>query len=81
MTFQYFGFDALLRIISHLSFIYLTFWSLQSINLEILFRRKAGQIRQIRCVLILIAISLGYVASSFFLEVLLLFKNAIFFIR
>ncbi|MDR1522166.1 MAG: DUF1146 family protein [Streptococcaceae bacterium] len=81
MTFQYFGFDALLRIISHLSFIYLTFWSLQSINLEILFRKKVRQIGQIRCVLILTATVMGYVASSFFLEVLLLFKNALFFVR
>jgi uncharacterized integral membrane protein (TIGR02327 family) len=81
MTFQYFGFDALLRIISHLSFIYLTFWSLQSINLGILFRKKVGQIHQIRCVLILAATVMGYIVSSFFLEVLLLFKNALFFVK
>ncbi|MDR0614888.1 MAG: DUF1146 family protein [Lactobacillales bacterium] len=81
MTFQYFGFDALLRIVSHLSFVYLAFWALQSVNFEILFRKKAGQIRQIRCILILAATVIGYVASSFFLEVLLLFKNALLAVR
>ncbi|MDR0690640.1 MAG: DUF1146 family protein [Streptococcaceae bacterium] len=81
MTFQYFGLDALLRIVSHLSFIYLAFWALQSVNLEMLFRKKAGQIRQIRCLLILAAIAIGYMASSFFLEVLLLFKNALLFVK
>jgi len=81
MTFQYFGFDALLRIVSHLSFIYLAFWALQSVNLEMLFRKKAGQIRQIRCILVLAATVIGYVSSSFFLEILLLFKNALFVVR
>ena len=70
---QYYGMDALVRIISHLAFIYLAFWGLRAVRLETLFRSFNN--RQIRLVMTLVAIVLGYQASSFFLEVLALCRN------
>jgi len=70
---QVYGIDAVIRIISHLAFIYLTFWALQSIRIEAFF--KALQTTQIRVVMVLMAIVLGYTASTFFLELIALCRN------
>lgn len=35
---QVYGIDAILRIVSHLAFIYLAFWSLRSLRIETFFR-------------------------------------------
>lgn len=65
--------EQLVRFISHLIWIYLAFWSLQSLNLQTLFKKnKEGQIRVL---MLLLAIGLGYLVSSFFFEILQLSKN------
>ena len=65
--------EQLVRFISHLIWIYLAFWSLQSLNLQTLFKKnKEGQIRVF---MLLLAIGLGYLVSSFFFEILQLSKN------
>ena len=65
--------EQLVRFISHLIWNYLAFWSLQSLNLQTLFKKnKEGQIRVL---MLLLAIGLGYLVSSFFFEILQLSKN------
>lgn len=70
---QVYGVDALIRIVSHLTFIYLTFWSLGSIRIEAFF--KALHTTQIRLILVLLSIVIGFTASTFFLEIIVLCKN------
>lgn len=70
---QVYGIDALMRIISHLAFIYLAFWALQSLRLDTLF--KAYKTTQVRAVIMLLSFVMGYGVSSFFLELLQLCKN------
>lgn len=70
---QVYSVDALVRIISHFAFVYLAFWGLRALRLDTLF--KSFQTAQIRIVILMFAISLGYLTSSFFLEILNLLKN------
>lgn len=70
---QVYGIDVIIRITSHLAFIYLTFWSLKALRLDILFRSL--QTPQIRTLMVLLSIKIGYTASSFFLELIALSKN------
>lgn len=72
---QVYGIDAIVRIVSHLAFIYLAFWSLRSLRIETFF--KPLHTPQIRMVIILLAIALGYGTSSFFLEIMALVRNFI----
>lgn len=70
---QFYGADAVVRIVSHLAFIYLAFWGLKAIRLDTFFR--AYHTHQVRLVLSFVAIVIGYQASTFFLELLALCKN------
>ena len=70
---QIYGIDAIVRVISHFAFVYLAFWGLRSLRLDTLF--KSFQTAQIRIILLMFAIGLGYLTSSFFLEILNLLKN------
>lgn len=70
-----YGVEAIVRIFSHLAFIYMIFWSMQALRLEQFF--KANHYRQIRTLMVMTAIGLGYLCSTFFLEVLSLFRNLI----
>ncbi|MDH6365439.1 putative integral membrane protein (TIGR02327 family) [Enterococcus sp. PF1-24] len=70
---QFYGVDAFLRVFSHLAFIYLAFWSLQALRLEQFFKRD--ETARIRMILMLLAIVIGYQASSFFLEFLAICRN------
>lgn len=72
---QVYGIDAIIRIFSHLAFIYLAFWALQSLRVENIFRKYMQS--QVRMLYIFCAILLGYTASNFFLEVIALVKNFI----
>lgn len=69
----YYGVDAAIRIISHMLFIYVSFWALQSIRIDQFF--KAHQIFQTRIVIVFFSIVIGYTVSSFFLEFLALCRN------
>lgn len=70
---QVYGIDAIVRIVSHFSFIYLAFWALRSLRIENLF--KAFKETQVRLVFLMLAIALGFACSTFFLEIILLCKN------
>lgn len=70
---QVYGIDAVIRIVSHLAFIYLAFWSLRSLRVETFF--KAMHTTQVRMAIVLFSIFLGYTASSFFLEIMALCRN------
>ncbi len=51
---QVYGIDAILRIVSHLAFIYLAFWSLRSLRIETFFRPMHNT--QIRMAIVLFSI-------------------------
>lgn len=71
----YYGVIAISKLISLFAFIYLSFWSLQSLNLEVLF--KKGHNTHIKVLYILISICLGYIANEFFFEVIELTRNVV----
>jgi uncharacterized integral membrane protein (TIGR02327 family) len=64
-----FGYQALISIISHLIFIAVTWWALQSIRYEHLV--KPNHIFQVRVLLVLVTIAIGSTVSNFFLDYLL----------
>ena len=70
---QVYGIDVIIRIATHFIFIYLAFWSLKSLRLEMLFTPQ--NTTQIRMVLALLSIGMGYLSSTFFLELMVLGKN------
>lgn len=61
-----FGIQALLRIISHLVFIIISFQTIRSLNVEMLFKKNHE--REIQLFLVLLSIAIGYSVSNFFLE-------------
>jgi uncharacterized integral membrane protein (TIGR02327 family) len=63
-----FGQEALISILSHLFFISLTWWTLQAVQLEKIF--KPNRILQARLFYILLTIALGSLVSNFFLDYL-----------
>ncbi|MFE8701831.1 DUF1146 family protein [Cytobacillus sp. FJAT-54145] len=64
-----FGQQAMLSIISHLIFITLAWWALQSLNYEKFLR--ANHIFQARVLFIMLSIVIGSTVSNFFLDYLL----------
>lgn len=70
---QYFGIDAVIRIVCHMMFIYVSFWAMQSIRIEQFF--KIHQTSQVRLLLVFFSIVIGYTVSSFFLEFIALCRN------
>lgn len=68
-----FGIYAIVRLVSHFAFIYLAFWALQSLRLDHLF--KKGHTQQIQVLYLLLATAIGFITSSFFLDVIQLVKN------
>lgn len=70
-----YGVDAIVRLTSHLIFVYFTFWAVQSVRTDGIFMK--GKPTQIKVFFILFATAIGYLASSFFLECLTLIRNFI----
>ncbi|MEG0295045.1 DUF1146 family protein [Enterococcus sp.] len=70
---QVYGIDVIIRITTHFIFIYLAFWSLKSLRLDMLF--KPQNTTQIRMAIALLSIGMGYLVSTFFLELMVLGKN------
>lgn len=68
-----YGIDTIIRIVTHFIFIYLAFWSLGALRLDAFF--KADHVPQVRMLLTLLSIGIGYLASSFVLELIVLSKN------
>lgn len=65
---QGFGQSALISIISHLFFIGVSWWALQSLNFEKFLR--SGRVIQARLLYILLSIVIGSTVSNFFLDYL-----------
>lgn len=63
-----FGFQALISIISHLIFIVITWWALQSLNFDQWF--KKNHVIQARILIIFLTIIIGSAVSNFFLDYL-----------
>ena len=70
---QYYGVDSIVRIVSHLMFIYISFWALQSLRIEQFFKTQFTP--QIRMLMVFFAIAIGYTVSSFALELIALCRN------
>lgn len=70
-----YGVDTLVRIFSHFTFIYLAFWSLQAMRLDLLFKKGQQYYKQMRVVFVLLAILIGYNSSNFFMEVMFLTRD------
>ena len=68
-----FGIQSIFNILSHFLFIYLSFWALQSLRLDKLFKKGYGV--QIQVLYFLLATVIGYTTSSFFLDIIQLVKN------
>lgn len=64
----YIGNQQVFAIISHIIFIMLTFWSMQSLHTSGWIKKNF--IPHARLLFMLVAIAIGYLASSFFLEIL-----------
>ncbi|OCA82417.1 hypothetical protein A8F94_21170 [Bacillus sp. FJAT-27225] len=67
------GPEALVGITTHLIFIALTWWALQSLNFDKFLR--AGKVLQARILYILLSIGIGSTVSNFFLDYLLLSRQ------
>ena len=76
---QYYGVDAIVRIVSHLMFIYISFWALQSLRIEQFFKTQFTP--QIRMLMVFFAIAIGYTVSSFALELIALCRWHLQFYR
>lgn len=70
-----YGIDAVVRIFSHFAFIYLTFWTLQSLRVDNLFKKGQQYYKQIRLMYLLFSIFIGYTVSNFFMEVMFLTRD------
>jgi uncharacterized integral membrane protein (TIGR02327 family) len=64
-----FGQQALISIISHLFFIAIAWWALQSVNYEKFLR--AHHVFQARVLFVMLSIVIGSIVSNFFLDYLL----------
>lgn len=73
---QIYGIEAIVRVCCHLSFVYLAFNSIQSLDYEKWFKRTDPG--KIRLFLTLTAFAIGYMASSMVLECFQLLSNFIF---
>lgn len=62
------GYFAIIGMISHVIFIYLTWIAIQGINLEFFVRKN--YVREARLFLILVSIAIGSTVSRFFLDIL-----------
>ncbi|MFJ8234729.1 DUF1146 family protein [Ureibacillus sp. NPDC094379] len=65
-VYQTFGMQAILGMASHLFFIAITFYALQAIRIEQIF--KKGNTFRIQIVYILLSIAIGTSVSNFFLD-------------
>lgn len=73
------GLQSLITLLTRLFFIAISFWALQSLRIDHLFRK--GHSQQVRVFYILLAIVIGYLVSSFFLDFLTHSQNMILFIQ
>lgn len=68
----------MLEIISHMVFIFLSFWALKSTRIETWIRKN--HVPEARLLYFFIAIALGYNVSSFFISFITVSRNVAFLI-
>lgn len=71
--------QSLITLISHVFFIGLSFWGLQSLRIDHLF--KKNKVQQVRFMYTIIAVVLGFILSTFFLDFWTHSQNLIYFFR
>ncbi|HLR91757.1 MAG TPA: DUF1146 family protein [Atopostipes sp.] len=76
---EYIRVQSLITIFSHLFFIALSYWAVQSLRTEHLF--KKGTPQQLRVFYVLFAVALGYTVSSFFLDFMTYTQNLLTFLQ
>ncbi|GAA0361468.1 DUF1146 family protein [Alkalibacterium iburiense] len=69
--------QSIIHLISHIFFILIAFWSLQSLRTDALIKKY--HIPQARTLYILVAIALGYTVSQFFIDFILSIQNVLLF--
>ena len=72
----YYGVSAAVKLVTLFSFIYVAYWSMQSLNLQTLFRKNHSN--QVQILLLFCAVALGYLMNEFFFEVISLTRNIVF---
>ncbi len=76
---EYIRFQSLVTLISHIFFIGMSFWGLQSVRIEHLF--KKNKVQQVRLFYVILAIVLGYNLSNFFLDFTSHSQNLMYFFQ
>lgn len=69
--------QSIINLISHIFFILIAFWSLQSVRTDTFIKKY--HIPQARTLYILLAIAIGYTVSSFFIDFILSIQNVFLF--
>ncbi len=75
--FQSMGYTALIGMISHVFFIVIAWYALQSLRIEGIF--KKGKVMESRVLFLLVAIALGHTVSNFFLDILSWSQDMVYF--
>ncbi|GEL67516.1 DUF1146 family protein [Marinilactibacillus psychrotolerans] len=69
------GIQSLITIISHITFILITFWALQGLRTDSLIKKY--HIQQAKILYIFLSIAIGYTVSSFFIDFILSSQNLV----
>lgn len=69
--------QSIITILSHLLFIALSYWAVQSLRTDKLFKRNHPQ--QLKMFYLLVSIAIGYTASNFFLDFFIHSQNLLLF--
>lgn len=70
--------QSFITIVSHFIFILLSYWSIQSLRMDYLFRK--GHPQQLKVFYLLLSLAIGYTASSFFLDFFMHTQNLLSFL-
>lgn len=71
--------QSLVTLISHIFFIGISFWGIQSLRIEHFF--KKNKVPQARFFYVMLAVVLGFILSTFFLDFLTHSQNLIYFFQ
>lgn len=71
--------QSLVTLISHIVFIGLSFWGLQSLRIQHFF--KKNKVQQARAFYVILAVVMGFILSSFFMDFLTHSQNLIYFFQ
>lgn len=76
---NFIGIQAAGTLISHITFILLTFWALQAVRVEKIIRKY--HVSQAKVLYLLVSIAIGYLVSTFFIEFILSSQNLLFLLE